>query len=369
MTGRHDCDFVARSSSTPKRVDPQVPEVIAAYCIEPGRFELRDIERPTAQTGEVLVKVHSCGICGSDLHFFHGGFPPPAVCPGHEISGEVVEVGAAAGALQPGDRVAVEPLVACRECWACRTGDYQLCRRLRILGTFVDGGMAEYVCVPAYALFPLPAGVDFEVGALAEPLAVAVHALRLANVRLGDRVLVLGAGTIGLLSVAAAQAAGAAEVWITARHAHQSTAATALGATGVFSGAEAADALATQAHRQPIDAVIETVGGAADTINDAVHLVRPGGCIAVLGVFTTMPALNALSLIAKEVRLVGSLTYGRPGPRADFDVALALLAAQPERFRPLITHRFPLAEITRGFAAAADKRSGSIKVAIHPAGD
>ena len=96
------------------------------------------------------------------------------------------------------------------------------------------------------------------------------------------------------------------------------------------------------------------------------YLVRPGGSIAVLGVFTTMPSLNAFTLIMKEVRIVGSLTYGRPGPRADFDVALQLLAEQPERFRKLITHRFPLSQIIRGFETAADKRSGSIKVAIRP---
>jgi 2-desacetyl-2-hydroxyethyl bacteriochlorophyllide A dehydrogenase len=336
----------------------------AAFCIQPGSFELRDVAQPSPHVGEAVVKVRSCGICGSDLHFFYGGFPPPPVCPGHEISGEVAAVGDGVRSIQVGDRVAIEPLVVCHECWACRTGEYQLCRRLRILGTMLDGGMAEYVRVPTTALFTLPAAIDFDVGALTEPLAVAVHAVRLANVRLGDRVLVLGAGTIGLLSVAAAKAAGAGEVWITARHTQQNAAAAALGAARVFSGVDAAADLSAQAHQQPVDVVVETVGGSADTVNDAVHVVRPGGCVVVLGVFTAMPSLNALSLITKEVRIVGSLTYSRAGPRADFDIALQLLAEQPERFRRLITHRFPLAEIAQGFAAAADKGSGSIKVAI-----
>jgi 2-desacetyl-2-hydroxyethyl bacteriochlorophyllide A dehydrogenase len=326
----------------------------AAFCCAPGRFELRDIERPVPGAGEALIKVRSCGVCGSDLHFFQGSFPTPPVCPGHEISGEIVDLGADAGGLRVGDRVAIEPLVVCRECAYCRTGDYQLCRDFRIVGMVLNGGFAEYLSMPAYALFPLPANVDYEVGALTEPLAVAVHGVRLANVRLGDRVLVLGAGTIGLLSVAAAKAAGAAEVWITA---------TTLGATRVFTGSAAAE-LSGAAHEALIDVVVETVGGAADTLNEAIQLVRPAGCVAVLGVFTTPPVVNALLLVVKEVRMVGSLTYGRPGPRADFDVALQLLAAQPETFRTLITHRFPLAEITRGFETAADKRSGSIKVAI-----
>jgi 2-desacetyl-2-hydroxyethyl bacteriochlorophyllide A dehydrogenase len=337
----------------------------AAYCTQPGGFEVREVERPAPVDGEALVKVRACGICGSDLHFFQGNFPPPAICPGHEISGEVVEVGGVSH-LRRGDRVAVEPLVVCRECAYCRTGDYQLCPQMRLVGTVADGGFAEYIRMPSYALYPLPAAVDVEVGALAEPLAVAVHGARLANLRLGDRVLVLGAGTIGLLSVAAAKAAGAGEVWITARHPQQRAAAESLGAARVFMGPQGGGELSAAAEERPIDVVIETVGGTADTLDEAVLVVRPGGTISVLGVFTTTPALNALLVVLREIRIVGSLTYGRPGPRADFDVALQLLAAQPETFRQLITHRFPLGEITRGFETAADKRSGSIKVAIRP---
>ena len=337
----------------------------AAFCTQPRTFELREVDCPAPRPGEAVIKVRSCGICGSDLHFFHGNFPPPAVCPGHEICGEVMEVGEGAGPWRPGHRVAVEPLLVCRQCSYCRTGNYQICTRFRVAGITADGGFAEYIRMPAHALFRLPTEVDFEVGALTEPLAVAVHAVRLANVRLGDRVLVLGAGTIGLLSVASARAAGAAEVWITARHAQQFAAAEALGAR-VFEGPHADSELSSATSRSPVDVVIETVGGSADTINDGLHYVRPGGAVVVLGVFTTMPAFNALAVVTKEVRLVGSMTYGRSGPRADFDVALQLLADRPECFRQLITHRFPLAEINRGFETAADKRVGSIKVSIHP---
>lgn len=338
----------------------------AAFCTQPGSLELRDVDWPVPGHDEAVIKVRNCGICGSDLHFFQGNFPPPAVCPGHEISGEVVEVGGGVRSLRAGDRVAVEPLLVCGECAYCRTGDYQICRRFRVAGITADGGFAECIRMPAYALYRLPPSVDFEVGALTEPLAVTVHALRLANVRLGDRVLVLGSGTIGLLAVASARAAGAAEVWIAARHPHQRAAAESLGATRVFTGPEADGELSSAASKHPVDTVIETVGGSADTINDALHLVRPAGVVTILGVFTTMPTLNALVVVTKEVRLVGSMTYGRYGTRADFDVALRLLADDPERFRRLITHRFPLADITRGFATAASKRAGSIKVSIHP---
>ena len=339
--------------------------MIAAFCTQAGHFELREIAPPTAGAGTALIKIQSCGICGSDLHFFQGSGAPPPVCPGHEISGEVVETGVGV-ALKCGDRVAVEPLVVCRQCPYCRAGRYHLCQELGLLGTTLNGGFAEYLCMPASALFVLPAGLDFAVGALAEPLAVAVHAIRLAGVRLGHRVLVIGAGTIGLMAVTVARAAGANEVWITARYAQQAQAAQSLGATRVFSDPDAGSSAVAAACQQPVDVVVETVGGAADTLADAVRAVRPGGTIAVLGLFTAPPTFDAFSLVVKEVRLIGSLMYGRAAWTADFEIALQLLAAQPEGFRRLITDAVRLEEITRGFEIAGDKRSGAIKVAVHP---
>src|SRR5262249_24555106 len=162
----------------------------------------------------------------------------------------------------------------------------------------------EYLRIPQYAVFRLPDAVDDEVGALAEPLAVVVHAARLGNVHLGDRVLILGGGTIGLLAVAAARAAGAQEVWITARHPQQQAAAERLGASRAF-GPDDSGELTASAGEHPVDVVIETVGGTADTINEGIYLVRPGGCVVVLGVFSTAPQLAALAVLLKEVRLVG----------------------------------------------------------------
>lgn len=337
----------------------------AAYCTAAGVLEVRQVADPTPERGQVIVQVRSCGICGSDLHYYAGGEKPPRACPGHEIAGEIVAVGRDTAA-RVGAHVAVEPLVTCGQCSACRTGDYQLCVRLRIIGHSVDGGFADFVRAPASATFELPENVDVEVGALTEPLAVAVHALRLLMPTPGDRHLILGSGTIGLMSVAAAAAAGAGEIWITARHPQQEAAALRLGATRVFRGAQAEAELREAAQAQPIDAVIETVGGTANTLEQAIHLVRAGGSVAVLGIFSESPRLDALLLVVREVRLIGSMTYGRSGARADFDRALAILARDPERFRALITHRVGLAEIGSGFAQAADKRSGAIKVAVSP---
>jgi L-iditol 2-dehydrogenase len=337
----------------------------AAFCTAARTVEIKEVPTPTAEPDGVVVRVRHCGICGSDLHWYVGEFPPPSVCPGHEIAGEVVEVGRDVEGLATGDAVAVEPLVVCRECVYCRTGNYQLCRSFNVLGLSRPGGLAEYVSVPAYATYRLPSGMDHEIASLTEPTAVCVHGVRLAGVTLGDRVLVLGAGTIGLLSILAARAAGAAEVAVTARYAHQADMARQLGAARVFGTDSAGDReRSAWAADCPVDVVIETVGGSANTINDAIDSVRPAGTVAVLGIFTNPPACAAVPLVVKEVRLVGSLTYGRSGPRTDFDVALHLLSTEAARVRSLITHRFELQAAAAAFATAADKSQGVIKVTI-----
>lgn len=337
--------------------------MLAAFCVRPGEMELRETPRPEPGPGEVLVRVRSCGICGSDLHYYLGGFPVPEFCPGHEVSGEVAELGVGVTGLAAGDRVAVEPATSCGRCAGCRVGDYQLCRDFKVLGTHLDGGFAEYLRMPASALFELPAALDWPVAGLTEPLAVGVHGLRLANVRLGDRVLVLGAGTIGLLAALAAVEAGASEVLVTARHPHQRALAERLGARAFGEGS---DELSSYVFDHPVDVTVETVGGHADTLNQAIYCTRAGGSVVVLGVFTGQPRVNALVLMLKEIRLVGSLMYGRSGTRADFDVALDVLARRVDDAAALVTHRLPLGEIAEGYRLAADKSEKSVKVSILP---
>jgi threonine dehydrogenase-like Zn-dependent dehydrogenase len=306
-------------------------------------------------------------VCGSDLHWFKGHFPPPPVVPGHEITAEVVECGAGVLDLKAGERVAVEPLRVCNRCTACRAGDYQVCAQGQILGLACDGGFAEYLTMPRDRVYRLPADLDFVTGALTEPTAVCVHGARLGNVGLGDRVLVLGAGSIGLLSVMAARAAGATDVAITARYEHQAAMARRLGATRVFrSSADGTRECVTFAGDCPVDVVIETVGGSADTLDKAVELVRPGGTVVVLGVFLSAVALNALLLVVKEARIVGSLTYGRSRRRADFENAMQILSSHAAVAGEMVTHRFALDQIQLGFETASNKKQGAIKVSVAP---
>ncbi len=332
----------------------------AAFCPAPGTIELREVDAPRPESGEVVVRVRACGVCGSDLHWFHGAVAPPSVCPGHEIAGEIERCGSAVRGFAAGDRVAVEPMAVDRECHYCRTGRPQLCPRLRILGMRRPGGFAELVAVPSYALFRFDEPMDWALAALTEPMAVAVHAVRIGAVTLGSRVLIIGAGTLGLLCALAARTAGAGEVLIVARYPQQRAMAERLGAI----------AAPVDEHGHPTvtaDVVMETVGGTADTLSMAVQAVRPAGSVVVLGVFAAPPTVPGLALIAKEVRLVGSLMYDRAGPRPDFDLALDLLRRHGEVLLAVVTHRFGLDDIQSAFLAASDKHRGAIKVAVLPA--
>jgi 2-desacetyl-2-hydroxyethyl bacteriochlorophyllide A dehydrogenase len=338
----------------------------AAFYQGPRLVALREAPRPEPGPGEVLVRVRACGICGSDLHRYRGGGLGSGAVPGHEIAGEVAALGPDVAGWEPGAPVAVEPLVTCRACSLCARGDYQLCRKRLLLGVARDGGLAEYVTVPAYTLFPLPANLPFPIGALAEPTAVAVHAVRLLDVQPDERVLVQGSGSIGLLATLVARAAGA-QVVATARYPHQAEAASRFGAGRVFPADEAgAKELGDYAAAEPFDAVIETVGGEADTLMQAPALVRPGGRVCVVGIFFQPPRLNAFATVLKEVRLVGAATYGRAAGVADFTRAIELVAAHRDLLAGLITHRFPLAEVAHAYATADDKASHALKVTVEP---
>jgi len=328
------------------------------------RLVVDEVPRPDPGPGEVLVAVRSCGICGSDLHWWHGEMPAPNVCPGHEIAGVVAAAGRGVTSVREGDRVALEGMASCGTCRACLAGDYNVCPRVGFLGMTVPGGFADYVALPARHCFPIAPGVDFPTAALSEPLAVAVHGVRIAGLRIGQRVAVLGAGTIGLMAVVAARAGGAGEVIVTARRPQQKAAALALGADRVVDPDDV-EGLLGNPLEQPIDLVVETVGGTADTLQTAALACRPGGTICLLGVYTHAPVFPAVFAVVKELRILGSIVYNRAGARADFEIGQDLLARRgADVARTVVTHRFPLPAIGEAFETAADKTTGSIKVSI-----
>jgi len=296
------------------------------------------VDPPSADA--VSVRVVSAGICGSDLHLVAGAFPVKGTL-GHEF----------AGVLPDGRPVAIEPLAACGHCEFCLAGDYNLCRRgpSILLGLERDGGMADRVAVPPGSIVPLPSGLEPRDACLVEPLAVAVHGMRLAGLRGAQRVAIVGAGTIGLCAVAAALAGGA-QVGLLARHEAQREAGRRLGA-GEIDG------------EYPL---VVDAAGTRSALERAVSLCRPGGTLLLLASYWDGLELPGFAVALKEIRVVPASMYARDGTARDVDVAAALLATRPAVAETLITHRFPLDAASEAFAVAADRASGAIKVVLEP---
>jgi threonine dehydrogenase-like Zn-dependent dehydrogenase len=336
--------------------------VKAAVIRGRGAIEVIDRPLPEPQSGWVRVATGAVGICGTDLHLFNGLLADATgLQPGHEVAGTVDAVGDGVD-VAPGTRVAIEPIHACGDCFHCRTGSHNRCERSRLFGVSARGGMAEFLTVPSSCLHRVPADLDLHVAALAEPMAVAVRGVRVGRVAPGDRVVVLGAGTIGLVSILAARAAGAESVLATARYPQQAELAKALGAARTFADSTALLA----AGGGDADVVVETVGGHAETLTEAVGIARRGGTIVMLGVFDGAPSIPGLAFSTRELSLVGSNCYGRERALGDFALATRLVDRHRSALGALVTHRFKLDQIARAYATAADKKSGAVKVHVSP---
>jgi threonine dehydrogenase-like Zn-dependent dehydrogenase len=289
---------------------------------------------------EVRVHVRAAGICGSDLHAIERA--PIPVVPGHEI----------AGVLDDGTPVAIWPLTPCGRCTRCRAGEPQQCSTAQwdLYGFGRDGGMADEVVVQRTTLVPLPAGLPTGDAALVEPLACALHGARRAGLQPGQRVAVVGGGTMGLTLTAVARWTGC-DVTLEARHEHQRQAGEALGAAIGPVGEH--------------DVVVDAAG-TAEAGARIVELARPGATALLLATYWDGLHLPPLEFGMKELTLVPASAHGRGPLGRDVDGAAALLAARPEIAAALVTHRFPLDAAPEAFRVAADRRAGAIKVMLEP---
>jgi 2-desacetyl-2-hydroxyethyl bacteriochlorophyllide A dehydrogenase len=337
----------------------------AAWLRAKEHIEIAQVETPEPGPGEIRVRMLACGLCGSDLHFYHMGPVSPQMTPGHEMFGQIDAVGDGVEGLQSGARVAIEPLSSCGRCELCLSGRDSICREMALFGLHKPGGFAEFVVVPAHRAFAVPEDLATDIATLTEPMAVVVHGLRRGGFASGQRVLTVGAGSIGLLTVVAARALGAGEVWITARHPHQAELARALGADRVIMESDAdASALWQLGLESPIDLAVETVGGSAETLRDAGAAVKPGGTVSVLGVFMGPVSVEPVAALTKEITFAWSNCYARPRDEADFETAVRLVDSHRTTLAALTTHTVPLDEIARAFELADDKSSGAVKVSV-----
>ncbi len=321
-------------------------------------IEVADVSRPHLPEGWVRVKVHACGICGSDLHSYHRDLPvTPGGVPGHEVCG-FVEAGPAG--MKDG-LYAVQPKSACGSCRMCLSGRRHICPRGVFMGgAALKGGLAEFVDAPADLIFSVSPSVSPLVASMAEPVAVCVRGIHLARPGPDSRVLILGAGTIGLLTGLLARSR-VGQVGITARYPQQRDAAQRFGLTPLDeSGLDA------WTREGAPDIVIETVGGNANTLGQAVNVCGRGGRIVVLGVFTGEQSIHALKLVVEEIEIVGSIVYGSGRRGREFGAAVSLLSRYAAELSTLQTHQFPLSNIKDAFEAAANKKAGGIKVTVVP---
>lgn len=300
--------------------------------------ELCEVEAPSGDG--VRVRIAAAGICGSDLHMLDRGMLRVTV--GHEL----------AGRLDDGTPVAIQPITPCGACALCRRGDFQLCPASldTTLGVHRDGGMADEVRVDPACLVPLAPALPLGDACLVEPMAVCLHGLAAAGLAGGQRVLIVGAGSVGLLAAAAARDRGC-EVDVAARHPAQLAAAEELGVG--------------RAARGLYDVVVDAAGNAG-AIATAVESARPAAELLLLGWDWERVVLPGFAVAQKELVVRATMTYGHCGPARDVDAAAALLARRPEVARALITHRFPLDAAPEAFRTARDRAAGAIKVVLEP---
>lgn len=332
-----------------------------------GHMKLKTLPRPEPGAGDVLLKLRSTGICGSDLLIYHDKTTPETLPAGHELAGEIAEVGKGVDKGLVGQRVAIEGIGhgrACMECWYCRTGQFFLCDKLE---PDSGGGYAQYMVRKAAGCYPMQDNLSWEEGGLTEPLAVAVHAVRRGEMTGGETVAVLGAGTIGLCCIAAARALGAGKIIATAKYPQQTAMAKRMGADMAVSpeGDALKQALAGVTEGRGADLTIEAVGGRSDApLNQAVDVTRLQGRISTTGNFWRPATIDWFKCLLKEQSMIWSATYSIMDGRHDFEIALDLMASGRVKLKQMVTHTVPLEQIQKGFDISADKTSGAIKVQV-----
>jgi len=333
------------------------------------QLELVDMPAPKPGPGEVLVRVHSCGICGSDVHGFDGstGRRVPPLVMGHEAAGTVAGVGAGVAGFREGDRVTFDSTVYCGACFFCARGEVNLCDNRQVLGVSCGdyrrhGAFAEYVVAPARIVYHLPDTLRFEHAAMIEAVSVAVHAVGLTPVRLGDCALVVGAGMIGTLALQALQLAGCAQVIVADGDSGRLEMARQLGATGVFNPnqGDVAEFVRARTSGRGADVAVEAVG-ATDPVRTAIAALRKGGALTLVGNVTPNIDLPLQSVVTRQIRLSGSCASS-----GEYPTCIDLLARGALRVDPLISAVAPLVEGPAWFERLYAREPGLMKVILQP---
>ncbi|GFM18662.1 2,3-butanediol dehydrogenase [Mycolicibacterium parafortuitum] len=328
---------------------------------------LTSVPDPAPQAGEVIIEVAATGLCGTDLHEFVEGptFSQPPVVLGHEVSGRIVEVGAGVDQSRIGEGAAVIPMDFCGSCHYCHRSLFHLCQRPGWIGFTRNGGLANYVAVPSRLAVRVPDVVDLEVAALTEPTAVAFHAVRRAELLLGETVMVLGAGALGLTVIQCARAAGAARIFVTEPSGVRASLARDLGATLVLDPNDPGTTarILEETRGVGVDVVFH-VAGSAEAFTQGLDCLRKQGRFMEMSSWAGAASLDVNRHLLKEIQLRMVFGYDMFD---DFPAVLALIADGKLALAPQITARVPLDRaVKEGLGGLLEGREGLVKVLVKP---
>ena len=334
-----------------------------AVMTSPGTIELREVPAPEPGPGQVLLRIKRIGVCGSDIHVYHGkhALTPYPVVQGHEVSGVVEKLGSGVKGFKLGDPVTFQPQVTCGACYPCRHGAYHICDNLKVMGFQTTGAGSELFALDARLVLKLPSGTSFDHGAMVEPTAVGVHAITRGGGVTGKRVLILGAGPIGNLTSQVARGMGAEKVMITDVSDYRLGLAKDCGVDiAVNTGREdLAGRLRDGFGEEKADLILECVGVGA-TIAQAVAVARKGTDIVVVGVFGDRPQVDLGTVQDRELRLIGTLMYQEP----DWKKAIELIGSGKVKLQPLVTNHFAFADYKKAYEYIDANREKAMKVMI-----
>lgn len=334
-----------------------------ALITEPEKIMLHETEKRAPGSREVLIKVMSSAICGSDMHLYSGRHPyaklPTTV--GHELAGAVEETGRDVTRVKAGDRVCVEPLITCGECYYCRRGRYDYCENLRLKYRSGSSGYADYYYAEEQWIHLLPDEISFDEGALMEPLACTVHAVMKAQIKLCDSVCVMGDGPIALLLAQLSRLAGATHVYVMGLLERNLKLAQQFGCIPLKSGPDAVQEILKRTMGRGVDVSFEAVGVPA-TFNQAMAVTRKGGKAIIFGIFEDEFSTKSLvDAMVKEIEVVGTSSYCW-----DFERGIDLVSTGRIDLKSLVTHHFPLEEVQKAMDIKKSPGEEPLKIILEP---
>jgi L-iditol 2-dehydrogenase len=341
----------------------------ALLLSEYNQLDIADLPAPVPGVDEILVRVAACGICGSDVHGYDGtsGRRIPPIVMGHEAAGVVAAAGSGVTKFKPGDRVTFDSTVYCGQCEFCLQGDINLCNNRQVIGVSCGdfrraGAFAEYVVVPQRITYHLPEELEFQEAAMLEAVSVALHAVRVSEMKGGETALVIGAGMIGLLTLQAAKAAGASQVLIADIDRSRLERAEQLGAdaTLLLSGTELVEEILRRTGGRGVDLVLEAVGR-DETIVASIASVRKGGTVTLIGNISPQVKIPLQVVVSRQIRLQGSCASS-----GEYPEAMELLANGKIKVKSLITAVAPLSDGPRWFARLHAGEPNLMKVVLDP---